>query len=51
MDGQRVNEWGVDGWLGGRKDGYWIIGWRKGRWLDGRMDVWIRGQMLEYLGG
>lgn len=34
-DRQTVNEWGVDGWVDGRMDGCCIIGWGKGKLVDG----------------
>lgn len=43
MHGQRVNEWGVDGWVGGRKDGCWTGGWRKGKLADGKTEGWMGG--------
>lgn len=35
MDAQGMNEWGVDGCVGVRTDGCWIIGWGKGKLVDG----------------
>ena len=43
IHGQRVNEWGVDGWVGGRKDGCWTGGRRKGKLADGKTEGWMCG--------
>ena len=46
MNGEEMGGWWKDGWM----LGYWLGEGQIGRWLDGRMDVWINGKILECLG-